>query len=105
MSEKYKIPEPNEEVKGDGFVMKNSLRSRHDYNYNRVEFRPGESTDKVENRRIIEKLTGAFIQWINSGQEMFSEPHRVVKVSDDAKFVFVDGTMTGIPVEEIEIVE
>jgi hypothetical protein len=46
---------------------------------------------------------GAFIQWISQGAEQFTEPKPIVHI-ESGKYVFVDGTMTGIPVSEIQVI-
>lgn len=44
---------------------------------------------------------GDFIQWELNGQLQFEEPKQVTWVSDDRKWLCIDGSLTGIPVEEV----
>jgi hypothetical protein len=44
---------------------------------------------------------GEFIQWENSGFLMFNPLRRVEKLSSCRRFAFVEGSGTGIPVNEI----
>lgn len=48
---------------------------------------------------------GARIQWVSGGVAQFPEPRTVRALSADAQWVFVEGSETGIPIEEIEIFE
>jgi hypothetical protein len=44
---------------------------------------------------------GDYVQWEPGGVLQFQEPKRVSKLSADGKFAFVDGSPTGLPVEEL----
>ena len=67
---------------------------------------------KLSNRDIIDpadvgndKKTevpkiGDFIQWTSQGVDQFQEPHRIVGVSEDGLYVFVEGTTTGVPMSQ-----
>ena len=46
---------------------------------------------------------GDYIQWNQQGIAQFSQPRRVVGLSDDGRWVFVEGSKSGIPVNEIAI--
>ncbi|HET9790613.1 MAG TPA: hypothetical protein VFR08_04860 [Candidatus Angelobacter sp.] len=46
-----------------------------------------------------------YVQWENAGQLQFKEPKRVRAVSEDGKWLFVDGSETGLPIEELTVVD
>ena len=48
---------------------------------------------------------GVFVNWVNQGSNQWPEPRRVVHVSEDGQFAFFDGSMTGIPVDQLELPE
>lgn len=52
-----------------------------------------------------EVRTGDLIQWTSNGQDQFGSPSRVRAVSEDGRWVFVEDSQTGIPVQEITVVE
>jgi hypothetical protein len=47
---------------------------------------------------------GDAVQWTSQGISRFAEPQRVTRLSPDGKFVFVNGSATGIPIEQVEVV-
>lgn len=44
------------------------------------------------------------IQWTTSGTDMFPEPARVRIVSDCGEYCFVDGSNTGLPVQQVTVI-
>lgn len=44
---------------------------------------------------------GERVQWVSNGQQQFAEPRKVTGLSPDGKFVFVEGSSTGLPVSEL----
>jgi hypothetical protein len=44
---------------------------------------------------------GDYVQWEPQGIEQFDKPRRIISLSDDGKFGFVDGTNTGLPTEQL----
>jgi hypothetical protein len=46
---------------------------------------------------------GDFVQWESQGALRFPNPLRVTGVSDDGSHLFVEGSMTGIPIEQTRI--
>lgn len=48
---------------------------------------------------------GARIQWESGGVVQFAQPRPVSRVSEDGKYVFVEGNDAGIPVGDVRIVE
>ena len=65
-------------------------------------FRETVSLDSGKNVEYPSIRIGDFVQWISQGMDQFESPRRVVKLSDDGKFAFFDGTSTGAPVEQLE---
>lgn len=45
---------------------------------------------------------GDFVQWVSGGVVQFAEPKRVRAISDDGDWAFVEGSMTGIAMAELE---
>jgi hypothetical protein len=43
-----------------------------------------------------------FVNWVSGGANQWSEPKRVVHISDDGQYAFFDGSMTGIPMSQLE---
>lgn len=48
---------------------------------------------------------GDYVQWTSGGTDQFPLPRRVKGLSDDKKFVFVEGTETGLPSQEVTRVD
>ena len=44
---------------------------------------------------------GDEVQWTNQGVDQFDKPRKITGVSDDGKYAFVEGSNTGIPIEEL----
>ena len=47
---------------------------------------------------------GDFVQWESDGQIQFQEPRRLRALTEDGLWGFVDGSDTGLPIEEIKVV-
>lgn len=47
---------------------------------------------------------GDLVQWTSAGVDQFAEPRAVVGFSDDGQWVFVDGTSTGLPMDQLTVV-
>ncbi|MBV8548541.1 MAG: hypothetical protein JO126_03690 [Alphaproteobacteria bacterium] len=70
-------------------------------------------SDKINNEEVENPLEikqnevaiGDLVQWVSQGSEQFQEAKRVRALSDDKKWAFVDGSETGIPMEQIELVK
>jgi hypothetical protein len=54
----------------------------------------------LEQRAYVPKV-GDYVQWEPGGVLQFQEPKRVSRFSADGRFAFVDGSPTGLPVEEL----
>jgi hypothetical protein len=44
---------------------------------------------------------GDYVQWISQGAEQFEEQRKITGFSEAGDFVFVEGSQTGIPVEQV----
>lgn len=53
----------------------------------------------------IRAKVGDFVQWTSNGSDQFKSPARVVGVSDDGAWLWVEGSQTGIPMAEAQIVQ
>lgn len=47
---------------------------------------------------------GNFVQWTSGGADQFPEPRRVIGLSEDGQWAFVDGNPTGLPMNELTTV-
>ena len=49
---------------------------------------------------------GDNIQWLSGGVDQFPSPKRITKIqnSEHGTFVFVEGSNTGIPINEVRVV-
>jgi hypothetical protein len=67
-----------------------------------------ESIDELNNswKQIHNKLSVKDeIQWTSQGTDMFATPRPVSKISDDGKYVWVEGSDTAVPVDQTTIVK
>lgn len=48
---------------------------------------------------------GDYVQWVSQDVEQFRQLKKVVKISDDGKYAFLEGEKTGAPVDELEVGE
>lgn len=48
---------------------------------------------------------GDLVQWVSQGVMQFPEPRSVTGLSEDGEYVFVHDSPTGLPVEEVDVVE
>jgi hypothetical protein len=48
---------------------------------------------------------GDLVQWESQGIAQFNEPKRVLELSDDGEWVFVEGSLTGIPLNEVKVIQ
>jgi hypothetical protein len=46
---------------------------------------------------------GSYVQWTSQGVAQFASPRRVVSVSPDGQWVFVEGSGTGLPVGQVTV--
>ena len=62
----------------------------------------GEAPPAVHDETFAPAKVGDFVQWVSSGVVQFAEPKRVRAISDDGEWAFVEGSMTGIAMSELE---
>ncbi len=60
-----------------------------------------EGDDDTENGEKPKIIVGSVVQWESGGVLQFPQPRQVIRFSDNGKFVFVEGSPTGLPIEEI----
>jgi hypothetical protein len=48
---------------------------------------------------------GDYVQWVSTGVAQFTEATRVRAISDDGDWAFVEGSKTGVPMSELEILQ
>ncbi|MDI3253954.1 MAG: hypothetical protein QJR10_04075 [Bacillota bacterium] len=65
----------------------------------------GEEVESKQDGKSATVKPGDFVQWVSQGMEHFPEMKRVVGLSEDGKFAFVEGEKTGFPVGELEVGE
>jgi len=93
----------HELVSAQNFLVDTAIDVIKQYKKN-IEFAKLSDSDKMsagdeESRPKI----GDFIQWESQGMLQFPEPKRVVAISDDGTHLRVEGSMTGIPVEQARV--
>jgi hypothetical protein len=64
-------------------------------------FRDTIALDSSQNVEYSPIQVGDYVQWESQGAEQFDKPKRISKLSDDGKFAFVDGSHTGMPIEQL----
>jgi len=48
---------------------------------------------------------GDYVQWESNGQIQFAEPKRIRELSDDGQWAFLEGSNTGLPINELNLIE
>jgi len=48
---------------------------------------------------------GDKVQWTSQGTDLFVEPKEIVSISEDGQFAFVEGSDTGIPIDQLSVIE
>lgn len=75
-----------------------------------IRFSGVETSDKVADKLLAEldrmdsPKVGDFVQWQPGGVLQFQEPRRVTAISETGDFVMVEGSATGLPINEVSIV-
>jgi hypothetical protein len=72
-------------------------------NYKNLIISLEESKDKLVLKVENKVKKGKFAKWVSQGVEQWLEPKRIVHLSEEGDYAFFDGTMTGIPVSQLEI--
>lgn len=64
-----------------------------------------EPDNNVQNDNDSDKhiKVGDYVQWICNGSDQFESPKRVSGLSDDKEWVFVDGSRTGLPMNQVNL--
>jgi hypothetical protein len=67
----------------------------------------GAFAPKDERKPVFDVGEGDLVQWQSMGKFIFPEPRKVVRVEEGemGKYVFVEGSKTGIPIEQIVVLE
>lgn len=66
---------------------------------------PGESSESDDDSKTAKVLVGCTVQWTSQGVDRFDAPRKVLGLSDDGTYAFVEGTNTGIEVEQLAVIE
>lgn len=64
-----------------------------------------ENPDISERDRFGGAEVGDYIQWESQGVLQLKQPQRVRAISDDGDWLFIDGSTTGIPMNEVVVVQ
>lgn len=64
------------------------------------ESKPDEKPDELKKNVIV---TGCFVQWISQGAAQFPSPRKVLGLSDDGAYAFVEGAVAGVPVDQLTV--
>jgi hypothetical protein len=72
--------------------------------------KPTETTEINTSDAIIagekkQAKVGDQVQWTSQGTEQLVEPKKVTSVSEDGKYAFIEGSKTGIPIEQLSTIE
>ncbi len=64
---------------------------------------------KVDEKNLIlnfeNKINkGAMVNWVSQDTNQWDEPRKISGFSEDGEFAFVDGSNTGVPVSQLELV-
>jgi hypothetical protein len=65
------------------------------------------ASQQVSMRRATRRTAevGDDVQWTSQGVQQFAEPRKITSISPDGNFAFVEGSSTGLPMRELNIVE
>ena len=56
-------------------------------------------------KRDLSVAVGTYVQWTSAGNDMFAVPRVVRGLSSDGQWAFVEGSETGVPVQELTVME
>jgi hypothetical protein len=63
---------------------------------------PGDNRGDEKSEELSPQIEpGVWVQWTSQGVAQFEQPRKVLGLSDDQDYAFVEGTTTGIPVTEL----
>ena len=63
------------------------------------------ATEPENDKPQVRAKEGDFVQWTSAGIDQFKSPVRVIGISDDGQWIWVDGSTTGVPMAEVQVVE
>lgn len=66
---------------------------------------PAEEPKRERERQLGGAKVGDLVQWTSGGVDQFGAPLRVEQVSDEGDWLWVEGSATGIPMDQVEVVE
>lgn len=66
---------------------------------------PAEELERDRERQLGGAKVGDLVQWTSGGTDQFKTPLRVEQVNEDGAWLWVEGSGTGIPMEQVEVVE
>lgn len=49
-----------------------------------------------------ELAVGEFVQWVSQGVEQFKTPKKLIGISEDGDYGFIEGEATGVPMDQLE---
>ncbi len=61
--------------------------------------------EKNDSGRSDSIRVGDYVLWESNGQIQFAEPKRIRELSDDRQWAFVEGSNTGLPISELDVVD
>jgi hypothetical protein len=94
---------PFNEKSVDGFIReyKDTIAFAKLSESDKVASEDGNSEDSEGGGSSYVPKVGEYVQWESQGALQFKEPARVLRISTDGGFAFVEGTSTGLPVNEL----
>jgi hypothetical protein len=48
---------------------------------------------------------GDRVQWTSGGVDQFEQPKVIISISPDGNYVFIDGSPTGLPIDQVRVIE
>lgn len=61
--------------------------------------------EDIDDENTPEIVIGCYVQWTSQGAYQFSTPRKIVGISDDGNWGFVEGSKTGLPMNELSVME
>lgn len=68
-------------------------------------YNPAANKKDAEIKDKAPPKVGDYVQWTSGGADQFSPPRKVTSISEDGKFAMVHGSLTGVPMSEVMVVE
>jgi len=108
---------PNaEQYRIDGKVDRSKLTNEEDIKafdevYNKYDKLISPLLEKPAEVKVTEEVKptevkiGDNVQWTSQGTDQFTEPKKIKSISEDGKYAFVEGSDTGIPIDELSVTE